>query len=67
MAMLMLSLLGAVSHFKRSLILERQREGITKVKTKGAYGSKTRSSQLLEKTKEMHGERMSLVNVAKEL
>lgn len=34
---LMLQLLGAVGQFERSLILERQREGIAIAKTKGVY------------------------------
>lgn len=37
MSKLLLSLLGAVSEFERSMILERQREGIAIAKTKGIY------------------------------
>lgn len=37
MANLLLSLLGAVAEFERSLILERQREGIAIAKEAGAY------------------------------
>ncbi|QSO50831.1 recombinase family protein [Alicyclobacillus curvatus] len=37
MSMLMLSLLGAVAEFERSLIRERQREGIAIAKKKGVY------------------------------
>lgn len=37
MANLLLSMLGAVAEFERSLIRERQREGITKAKARGAY------------------------------
>lgn len=37
MATLMLSIIGAVAAFERSMILERQREGIAIAKTKGAY------------------------------
>jgi DNA invertase Pin-like site-specific DNA recombinase len=41
MSKLLLSLLGAVSEFERSMILERQREGIQIAKAAGAYkGSK---------------------------
>ena len=68
MATLMLSLLGAVAQFERSLILERQREGIAKAKARGAYkGRKPLDPQLLEKAKAMRASGMSLVNVAKEL
>ena len=37
MASLMLSVMGAFAEFERSLIKERQREGITLAKRKGAY------------------------------
>jgi DNA invertase Pin-like site-specific DNA recombinase len=37
MAMLLLSMLGAVAEFERSLIKERQREGIAIAKGKGVY------------------------------
>jgi len=36
-AVLMLSVMGAVAEFERSLLLERQREGIAVAKTKGVY------------------------------
>lgn len=36
-AMLMLQIMGAVAQFERSLILERQREGIAVAKAKGVY------------------------------
>ena len=68
MATLMLSLLGAVAQFERSLLLERQREGIAKAKARGAYkGRKPLSPELLEKAKVLRASGMSLVNVAKEL
>lgn len=37
MAQLLLSIMGAVADFERSLILERQREGIAIAKSKGIY------------------------------
>lgn len=43
---LLLSLLGAVAEFERSMILERQREGIAIAKTKGKY--KGRKASLTE-------------------
>lgn len=68
MATLMLSLLGAVAQFERSLILERQREGIAKAKVRGAYkGRKPLNPLILEKAKEMHASGISLVKVANEL
>ncbi|MDP0399215.1 MULTISPECIES: recombinase family protein [Tsukamurella] len=43
---LLLSMLGAVAEFERSLILERQREGIALAKARGAY--KGRKAKLTE-------------------
>jgi DNA invertase Pin-like site-specific DNA recombinase len=43
MAILLLSLLGAVAEFERSLILERQREGIAIAKNAGKYKGRSRS------------------------
>jgi len=43
MAKLMLSMLGAVAEFERSLILERQREGIALAKQRGAYAGRKRA------------------------
>lgn len=37
MSQLLLSMLGAVAEFERSMILERQKEGIAKAKKKGVY------------------------------
>lgn len=37
MSQLLLSMLGAVAEFERSMILERQREGIAKAKQNGVY------------------------------
>ena len=68
MATLMLSLLGAVAQFERSLILERQREGIAKAKARGAYkGRKPLDKSMLERAKELYAGGMSIVNIAKQL
>lgn len=40
-ATLMLNMLGSVAEFERSLLLERQREGIAIAKAKGAYRGRT--------------------------
>jgi DNA invertase Pin-like site-specific DNA recombinase len=51
MAILLLSLLGAVAEFERALILERQREGIALAKAAGKYKGRRRvltSSQVEE-------------------
>ncbi len=43
MAILMLSVMGAFAEFERSLIRERQREGIALAKQRGAYCGRKRS------------------------
>lgn len=40
---LMLSMMGAVAQFERSMIKERQREGIAKAKTKGVYKGRVKT------------------------
>jgi DNA invertase Pin-like site-specific DNA recombinase len=46
MSLLMLSMMGAFAEFERSLLLERQREGIALAKARGAYkGRKPSLSQ----------------------
>ncbi len=43
MATLLLSVMGAVSEFERSLIGERQREGVALAKQKGLYKGRKKS------------------------
>jgi len=43
MANLLLNVMGAFAEFERSLIRERQREGIALAKTRGVYRGRTRS------------------------
>jgi DNA invertase Pin-like site-specific DNA recombinase len=43
MAQLMLSVMGAFAEFERSLIRERQREGIALAKQRGAYRGRKKS------------------------
>lgn len=49
---LMLSMIGAVAQFERSMIRERQREGIAKAKLKGVYKGRTKTvdDQLIRDT-----------------
>lgn len=48
MAILLLSLLGAVAEFERALILERQREGIAIAKAAGKYKGRRRTLSTLQ-------------------
>lgn len=64
MTTLMLSMMGAFAEFERSLILERQREGIAIAKQKGLYkGRKPVSKEKLERAKDLlkQGQKVSAV------
>lgn len=60
---LMLSMLGAVYQFERSMILERQREGIAKAKEKGKFKGRQPSIDS-EKVKMLLNEGLSLAKTA---
>jgi DNA invertase Pin-like site-specific DNA recombinase len=71
MANLMLSMLGAVAEFERSLILERQKEGIAKAKAKGVYqgrGAKLTPEQVIELKAKVESRKagVSMESIAKE-
>lgn len=65
MANLMLSVMGSFAEFERALIRERQREGITLAKQRGAYRGRKRSlnsEQVTElKRRVMAGEQKTLI------
>lgn len=65
MANLMLSVMGAFAEFERSLLRERQREGIALAKQRGAYRGRKRShgaEQIVELTRRIaDGEQKSQV------
>ncbi len=68
MSMLLLQMLGAVAQFERSLILERQREGIAKAKERGAYkGRKPLSPEILKSAKVLVESGLSIAKAAKQL
>ena len=69
MGRLMLSLLGAVAEFERSLILERQREGIALAKQRGAYKGRQRvlSPDQAEKVRARVDSGEKVARVAREL
>ena len=68
MATLTLQMLGAFAQFERSLILERQREGIAIAKAQGAYkgGNNKLSNELAEKIRERVKAGAKVATVAKE-
>ena len=65
---LMMTVLGAVAELERSLILERQREGITLAKQKGKYkgGKNKLSKEQTEELKSMYNhKKLSITSIAK--
>ena len=65
MTTLMLSMMGAFAEFERSLILERQREGIALAKQKGLYkGRKPVSKEKLAQARDllMQGEKICIIS-----
>lgn len=66
MSVLLLQLLGAVAQFERSLIKERQREGIAKAKERGVYkGRKPVPTKKLEEAIQLTSKGLSVVQAAK--
>lgn len=67
MTRLLMSMLGAVAEFERSLIRERQREGIELAKKRGAYkGRKPTDSSIIEKARSKIQQGIPLSKVARE-
>lgn len=70
MSHLLLSMLGAIAQFERSLILERQREGIAAAKAKGKFkgGKRKLGPEQIEKLKHLlYNTRESKGKIAREL
>jgi DNA invertase Pin-like site-specific DNA recombinase len=65
---LMLTTLGAVAAFERTLILERQREGIANVKSEGRYkGRKPTARAKAAEVRRLHGQGERPTEIAKRL
>lgn len=68
MTRLLMSMLGAVAEFERSLIRERQREGIELAKKRGVYkGRKPTDPSIIEKARTKILQGIPLAKVAREL
>lgn len=69
MSKLILSVIGAVAEFERSLILERQREGIALAKARGAYKGrvKTVTPEKLTQAKKLLAAGSSVSAAAREM
>ncbi|ENB9511178.1 TPA: resolvase [Acinetobacter baumannii] len=63
---LMFQMLAAFSEFERSMILERQREGIAKAKAKGSYSGRKKKVDYAEIQKAMKVEGATFRSVAKQ-
>lgn len=67
MTKLLMSMLGAVAEFERSMIRERQREGIELAKKRGVYkGRKPTDVAIIEKAREQINLGIPLAKVARE-
>jgi DNA invertase Pin-like site-specific DNA recombinase len=65
---LMLTMLGAIAEFERSLMLERQAEGIARAKDNGKYKGRVPKVKLrVEEFKQMRSEGKSFAKIAKEM
>ncbi len=65
---LMLTMLGAVAEFERSLMLERQREGIAKAKAEGKYQGRAPTAQRQAETvRQMKAEGVRPTEIARRL
>lgn len=68
MTKLLMSMLGAVAEFERSMIRERQREGIELAKKRGVYkGRKPTDVVIIEKAREQINLGIPLAKVAREI
>jgi DNA invertase Pin-like site-specific DNA recombinase len=65
---LMLHMLGSVAEFERSMMLERQREGIAKAKSEGLYkGRKPTAMSKADEVKSLHAQGVGATDIAKRL
>jgi len=65
---LMLTMLGAVAEFERSLMLERQREGIARAKAEGAYkGRKPTARAKADEVRRLRTNGVGVAEISKQL
>lgn len=67
MSELMLNMLGAVAQFERSMIRERQREGIAKAKQAGKYKGRKPNEERNQIIRELRAEGLSIRKIASQL
>ncbi|RUO97989.1 recombinase family protein [Hyphomicrobium sp.] len=65
---LMVNVVGAIAQFERELMLERQREGISKAKADGKYkGRKPLDPAITAKVRQMHADKRRPTDIARAL
>ena len=65
---LILTIMGGIAQFERSIMLERQREGIAKAKAKGMYkGRKPTARAKADEVRKLSAEGMGATAIAKEV
>jgi DNA invertase Pin-like site-specific DNA recombinase len=67
MQQLMLTMLGGIYQFERSMILERQREGIAIAKAEGKYRGKPVNEVLHDQIRELFSQGINKTQIAKQL
>jgi DNA invertase Pin-like site-specific DNA recombinase len=67
MQQLMLTMLGGIYQFERSMMLERQREGIAIAKKNGKYSGKPVNEELRDKIKDLSSQGINKMQIAKTL
>jgi len=67
MQQLMLTMLGGIYQFERSMMLERQREGIALAKQKGKYNGKPVNQDLHVKIKDLSSQGINKMQIANTL
>jgi DNA invertase Pin-like site-specific DNA recombinase len=65
---LMFTMIGAIGEFERSMMLERQREGIAKAKAEGKYKGRAPTARAkADEVQALHAQRIGATEIAKQL
>lgn len=65
---LLLNVMGSVAEFERSMMLERQREGIARAKAEGKYtGRPPMDPAIVERIRAMHADKRRPTDIARQL
>jgi DNA invertase Pin-like site-specific DNA recombinase len=65
---LMFTMIGAIGEFERSMMLERQREGIAKAKAEGKYKGRAPTARAkADEVRALHAQRVGATEIAKQV